>query len=67
MIREYRKRSLLIGKTVTVNPTAGLSGKSFRATVEDISEDAELVVKCEDGGKKFLKSGEVSLGSGDFV
>lgn len=61
MISEYRKRSILTGKIVRVNPAAGMRGESYEAKVLDISEKAELVVEIPTGEKKFLSSGEVSL------
>ncbi len=64
---EYRSRSFLIGKTVTVNPAAGLEGKSYDVTVLDIADDASLVVELSDGSKKSLQSGEVSLHSATFT
>lgn len=65
-LSEYRRRSLVIGKTVTINPAAGLQGETYSATVVDIANDASLVIKCADGTEKKLQSGEVSLHSGQF-
>ncbi len=57
IIKECRKRSVLLGKTVTV-----LGGdKSFEATATQIDDDGGLVVKLDDGKIKTLKSGEVSV------
>lgn len=67
MISEYRRRSLLAGKTVLVNPAAGMGGESYEATVLGISESAELVVRTASGETKSLSSGEVSLHSRSFV
>ena len=67
MISAYKEKSLLIGKKVTVNPTAGIGGNGYKATVFDITDGAELVVEDESGNKKTLHSGEVSLHSYDFV
>ena len=67
MISAYKEKSLLIGKTVTVNPVAGIGGNVYKATVLDITDGAELVVEDESGNKKTLHSGEVSLHSYDFV
>ncbi len=64
---EYRKSSLLTGLEVTVNPAAGLEGKTYSAKVLDITDEAELVVQTEDGTVKKLFSGEVSLKSSAFV
>lgn len=61
VIDEYRKHSMLYGKTVTVTPTIGDEKSSYVAVVKDINEKAELVVQLEDGTIKNLHSGEVSL------
>lgn len=67
MIDEYRKRSLLIGKTVMVNPVPGTNFKSYTAKVKEISPQIKLVVETEAGDVRELSSGEVSLHSYDFV
>ncbi len=67
MLSEYREASLLIGKTVTVNPVAGLEGKMYKAEVLDITDEAELVVRTVDGMEKKLNSGEVSIRSGSLI
>ena len=67
MIEEYRSRSLLNGKSVTVNPVAGGTGESYKAVVKDIDEQMRLVVQTESGEIQKLNSGEVSLYSYDFV
>lgn len=60
---EYRSRSLLTGRTVRVNPLAlgTTDGGSFSATVEGITDAAELAVRTEDGRRLLLRSGEVTL------
>ena len=67
MICEYRSKSMLTGKTVTVNPVAGTKGTSYPAIVKDIDEEMRLVVECPSGEIKKLNSGEVSLHSYDFA
>lgn len=67
MIEEYQNRSLLTGREVMVNPTAGLKGKPYRVKVLSIDSEARLVVQCEDGTEQRLHSGEVSLHSENFV
>ena len=59
-LREYKRRSLLIGKTVTVHPVIG-ERTSFSARVLDVADDFSLVVRLADGKQKSLHSGEVSL------
>lgn len=58
---EYRSRSLLIGKQVTVKPLIDNNIKDYPATVVDITDDAKLIVQTENGTKQTLDSGEVSL------
>ena len=67
MLDEYRRRSFLIDKKVNVNPVAGTEGKMYRALVRAIDNQAGLVVELEDGSRKTLYSGEVSLKSDEFV
>ncbi|WP_294429815.1 biotin--[acetyl-CoA-carboxylase] ligase [uncultured Treponema sp.] len=67
LVSEYRAKSMLIGKTVTVNPVAGSDFESYRAKVKSISDEMKLVVENEAGEIKELSSGEVSLHSYDFA
>lgn len=61
-MEEYRRRSLLTGKTVRVHPVIN-GAESYEAEVTGIGEDAKLIVKTEDGKERFLDSGEVTLHS----
>ena len=63
IIEEYKSRSILTGKTVTVIPVIGDEKNSYTATVKGISDKAELIVQLSDGSIKNLSSGEVSLHS----
>ncbi len=57
LIDEYRRRSFLIGKELTViKPNA-----SYPATAIAIDEDARLIVKLPNGATEALDSGEVSV------
>ena len=67
IIMNYRSLSMLAGKSVTVNPVAGLSGETYRAIVKDIDDEMRLVVETEEHEIKKLNSGEISLHSYDFV
>lgn len=58
---EYRERSMLIGKAVTVHPVIDCAEKDYPATVLDITEDAKLLVQLPEGTKQALDSGEISL------
>ena len=55
LIDEYRKRSLLFGKNVTLK----LGTKSVNGRVEGISDDGSLIIKTESGELQTFKSGEV--------
>lgn len=56
-IKEYRRRSNVIGSEVTVYTANG----DYNAFAEDIDSDAKLIVKMPDGTVKKLDSGEVSV------
>lgn len=62
---EYRKRSMLIGKELTIYPLAGAfpetERKFFTATAVDINDEAQLIVQLPEGKKISLDSGEVTL------
>lgn len=60
-ISEYREKSILTGKTVKVTPLVGTETGSYFAKVLDITDNAGLLVQLEDGSKKELSTGEVSL------
>lgn len=57
ILREYKERSFLIGKTVTVLCASG----DYSATVTDITDRFELEVECNNSVRKRLSTGEVSL------
>lgn len=61
IIPEYRARSMLKGRTLTVTPLIGSTKEQYEATVIDITNDAGLLVKLFDGTQKVLHSGEVTL------
>ena len=69
LMDEYQKASFLIGREVLVHPVAGaVTGaekESYRAKVLGIDQSASLLVQLEDGSRKCLSSGEVSIGSGN--
>ena len=55
LIDEYRKRSLLFGKNVTLK----LGTKAVNGRVEGISDDGSLILKAKSGELQTFKSGEV--------
>lgn len=61
LIKEYKNASFLLGTTITVHPIIGDENSIYTAKAVDISDDAGLVVELEDGSRKTLNSGEVSL------
>ncbi|MCR5725334.1 MAG: biotin--[acetyl-CoA-carboxylase] ligase [Treponema sp.] len=67
VMAEYRSRSLLQGKTVQINPVAGMPGETYCALVLGVTDEAALEVMLENGEKKVLQSGEVSLHGNDFA
>jgi BirA family biotin operon repressor/biotin-[acetyl-CoA-carboxylase] ligase len=65
-IKEYRSRSLVLGKEILVIPTAGLGkdrnlAEGVPATAMDIDGDGGLVVRYRDGAIQTLNSGEISI------
>lgn len=58
---EYRLRSNLIGKTITVSPVIDSFSGQYEAVVIGISDSAELIVRTSAGTQKTLYSGEVTL------
>ena len=67
IIKEYKEASFLIGRELTVYPLIGDEKSSYKAIATDIDDNAGLIVTLEDGSKRTLSSGEVSLKSGEFV
>lgn len=61
VIEEYKSLSFLIGQTIMVHPVIGEWNSVYQAKAIDITEKAGLVVQLNDGSKKVLNSGEVSL------
>ncbi len=67
IIKEYKEASFLIGRELTVYPLIGDERSSYKATATDIDDNAGLIVTLEDGSKRTLSSGEVSLKSNEFI
>lgn len=58
-LAEYRRRSLLDGRCVSVEE----GRQSYRATVLGINDDLSLQVRLEDGSERALEHGEVHIPS----
>ncbi|MFA9380885.1 MAG: biotin--[acetyl-CoA-carboxylase] ligase [Acetanaerobacterium sp.] len=56
-LQEYKKRSLVIGKNITVINGTG----SIPAQALDIDDVCHLKVRYEDGREEYLSSGEISI------
>lgn len=56
-VDEYRRRSVVLGKPVTVS----IGGQTRPAVAEAIDDSCRLVVRCPDGETMALSYGEVSL------
>ena len=67
IIKEYKEASFLIGRELTVYPLIGDEKSSYKAIATDIDDNAGLIVTLEDGSKRTLSSGEVSLKSNEFI
>ena len=61
VVPEYRRRSFLLGKTVTVSPLAGTTQDRYEAEAIAVTDDAGLLVELADGSRRVLRSGEVTL------
>jgi len=57
--REYKEKSIAFGKSISVINSA--NGETYKALVEDIDEKCRLVVIDENGERKTLSSGEISI------
>lgn len=62
-MQEYKARSNLIGKEIEFSPVINQTEKNYKCVVQDITEDAKLVVKMPDGEVRILESGEISIRS----
>ncbi len=60
-LAEYRERSFIIGKEITVIPVIGDERSSYPATVLGIDKEARLLVRLDDGSERALSSGEISI------
>ncbi len=58
---EYRRRSFLVGRSVTVHRPSGVR----EAVAVDVDGDCRLVVRYGDGSVEALSSGEVSVRPGE--
>ena len=67
IIKEYKEASFLIDRELTVYPLIGDEKSSYNAIATDIDDNAGLIVTLEDGSKRTLSSGEVSLKSNEFI
>ena len=57
IVAKYKRRSFLIGKSVNVIR----ADSTYPATVLDITDECELLVRRDDGETEYLFTGEVSL------
>ena len=57
VMEEYRRRSFIIGREITVVTAAG----EYRCKAVGITDDAGLVTELPDGSRRVLHTGEVSI------
>ncbi len=57
IVEEYRKRLFIIGKTISYSKNNVI----YTASVIDINENCNLIVKLADGQTDILSSGEISI------
>lgn len=67
LMKSYRDRSVLIGKSIVVNPLPGLEGDMYNAIVKNIDDNGFLVVETENHKEIVLNSGEVTLRSDKII
>ncbi len=60
-LAEYRERSFIIGKEITVIPVIGDERSAYPATVLGIDKEARLLVRLDDESERALSSGEISI------
>lgn len=58
---EYRHRSVVLGRKINVIENTLRPDVSFSATAIAIDDDCNLIVELEDGTRKSLYSGEISI------
>ena len=58
VVNEYRERSYLLGKEITVHPHGGVP---YPALVETVDDEGRLVVRLSDGKIDVLSSADVSV------
>lgn len=63
VLRDYRERMMLTGKEITYEK----DGQQKSARVTGVDEKGGLLVVLPDGTREILFSGEVTLGSGQFL
>ncbi len=63
LIDEYKSHSLVLGKKISF----AQNNKAYTAVAKDINIDGNLIAETTNGEIITLKSGEVSLGSENFV
>ncbi len=63
LINEYKKHSLVLGKKISFVQ----NNKAYNGIATDINIDGNLIIETTEGDTITLKSGEVSLGSKNFV
>ncbi len=59
-MKEYRERSNVIGKTVDMFPVIN-TAQSYKATILDITDKAQLKIQKEDGSIHFVDTGEITM------
>lgn len=67
VIEEYKNLSFIIGREVEVHSLIDSSAGIYTAKVVDIDKNLALVVELDDGTRRSLISGEVSLKSDFFT
>ncbi|AND79636.1 bifunctional biotin--[acetyl-CoA-carboxylase] ligase/biotin operon repressor BirA [Streptococcus pantholopis] len=59
LLKVYKEKSLVLDKTITFME----NGQTYKGTAYEITDRGELLVRLDNGQKKTLTSGEISLSS----
>lgn len=63
ILTAYKERSFILGKTIQYEKNQ----VSYCAVAEDINDKGNLIVRLADGTQDVLRSGEISIGSGNIT
>jgi BirA family biotin operon repressor/biotin-[acetyl-CoA-carboxylase] ligase len=60
-MKEYRSRSLVLGKSIRFIDGSQRGGRSQEGIVEDIDDNGGLIIRTREGERTSLNSGEITI------